>query len=270
MPRFYCPSPLFTGELLGLPANAARHVQVLRLQPGDALTLFNGGSGWDGAQTSPGDPASGGEFDATVTRMGRSDVQVRVGQHHPVAREPARLVHLAVGMPANERMDWLVEKATELGVASIQPLMTERSVLRLHGERADKKVAHWQSVAVAACEQCGGNRVPVIHAVMGFAAWIGAGTSTTATQTRQTGQANLKLLLSLREGATGLRQAVSAAESVAGTGAEVITFLSGPEGGLSATEEEAALASGFAPVSLGRRVLRAETAALTALAALVV
>ncbi len=260
MPRFYCPTPLATGELLDLPANAARHVQVLRLQPGDVLTLFNGGSGRDDALTGPGDLASGGEFDATVTRMVRSDVQVLVGQHHPVAREPARQVHLAVGMPANERMDWLVEKATELGVASIQPLMTERSVLRLHGERAGKKVAHWQSVAVAACEQCGGNRVPVIHAVLGFAAWVGAGP----------GQADLKLLLSLREGATGLREAVSAAEDAAGTGTEVITFLSGPEGGLSAAEEETALASGFAPVSLGRRVLRAETAALTALAALVV
>jgi 16S rRNA (uracil1498-N3)-methyltransferase len=96
--------------------------------------------------------------------MGRSDVQVEVGAHHAVEREAPLPVHLAVGMPANERMDWLVEKATELGVASIQPLMTERSVLRLSGERAQKKVQHWQSVAVAACEQCGGNRVPLVHA----------------------------------------------------------------------------------------------------------
>src|SRR5450759_942425 len=170
MPRFYCPLPLASGELLDLPASAARHVQVLRLQPGDSITLFNAGPGWDGAQASQGELACGGEFDATVTRMGPTEVQVRVGAHRTIEREPTRAVHLAVGMPANERMDWLVEKATELGVASIQPLMTERSVLRLTDERAEKKQAHWQSVAVAACEQCGGNRVPVVHAVRTFAA----------------------------------------------------------------------------------------------------
>ncbi|MFZ3221106.1 MAG: 16S rRNA (uracil(1498)-N(3))-methyltransferase, partial [Rhodoferax sp.] len=156
MPRFYCPAPLATDAVLDLPAGAARHVQVLRLQPGATITLFH----------------DGGEFDATVTHMGRSDVRVQVGAHHPVEREAARAVHLLVGMPANDRMDWLVEKATELGVASIQPLMTERSVLRLSGERAEKKVAHWHSVAVAACEQCGGNRVPVVHPVMGLAHWL--------------------------------------------------------------------------------------------------
>ena len=248
MPRFYCPTHLIPGALLDLPTGAARHVQVLRLQPGDTITLFNGG---------PGLTISGGEFDATVTRMGRSDVQVQVGSHHPVEREAARVVHLAVGMPANERMDWLVEKASELGVASIQPLMTERSVLRLADERAAKKVAHWQSVAIAACEQCGGNRVPMIHEVMGFAAWA------KAQPAARTGQA---WLLSLRSGTADLRAAVSASDNPAG----VITFLSGPEGGLSPTEEDAALACGFAPVTLGPRVLRAETAALTALAALLV
>ena len=246
MPRFYCPTPLVPGEPLELPANAARHVQVLRLQPGDNITLFNGG---------PGMATSAGEFDATITRMGRSDVQVLVGAHHPVEREAGRAVHLAVGMPANDRMDWLVEKASELGVASIQPLMTERSVLRLSGERAEKKVTHWQSVAVAACEQCGGNRVPLIHPVMGLAAWLKAGAAT------QNGPA---LLLSLRPGSQGLRQAVSAA----GVATAAITFLSGPEGGLSLTEEDAALAGGFAPVTLGPRVLRSETAALTVLATL--
>ena len=247
MPRFYCPTPLTTGELLELPAGAARHVQVLRLQPGDAITLFNGGPGIPG----------GGEFDASVTRMGRSEVQVQVGAHHPVERDAARPVHLVVGMPANDRMDWLVEKATELGVASIQPLMTERSVLRLSGERAEKKVAHWQSVAVSACEQCGGNRVPLIHEVMSLSAWAKGQTAA------RTGQA---LLLSLRPGTQALRVAVS----TAGQPSQPVTFLSGPEGGLSATEEDLALAGGFAPVTLGPRVLRSETAALAALAALLV
>lgn len=252
MPRFYCPTPLLSGALLDLPAGATRHVQVLRLQPGNTITLFNGGP----------DVAAGsaGEFEATITHMGRSDVQVQVGPHHAVEREAVRAVHLAVGMPANDRMDWLVEKATELGVASIQPLMTERSVLRLSGERAVKKVAHWHSVAVAACEQCGGNRVPVIHDVMAFAAWTKAHAG---AQASPTGHA---LLLSLRPGTRGLRDAVSTSGAPPGA----LTFLSGPEGGLSPAEEEAALACGFVPVTLGPRVLRAETAALAALAALLV
>ena len=244
MPRFYCPTDLIPEQLLELPAGAARHVQVLRLQPGDRLVLFNGGPG----------RAGDGEFDATVTRMGRSDVQVRVGTHHAVEREPMRAVHLALGMPANDRMDWLVEKAAELGALSIQPLMTERSVVRLAGERAEKKVAHWQSVAVAACEQCGGNRVPLLHPVISLPAWLKA---------HSAAQTGLALLLSLRPGAQGLRAAVAARSPQ-----QSVTFLSGPEGGFSAVEEELALACGFAPVTLGARVLRAETAAVGALAAL--
>jgi len=148
MPRFHCAVPLHAGTTLALPAGAARHVQVLRLQPGDTITLFDG---------------NGGEYAATVERMGRSEVSVTVGAHTARESEAARAVHLAVGMPANERMDWLVEKATELGVASIQPLVTAHGVLRLAGERAEKKRAHWEAIAIAACEQCGRNRVPAIH-----------------------------------------------------------------------------------------------------------
>jgi len=244
MPRFFCPAPLRTGDLLDLPAGAARHVQVLRLQPGDSITLFNHGPGLEGV--SPG-----GEFEARVTLMGRSQVQVEIGAHQAVEREAQRAVHLAVGMPANERMDWLVEKAAELGVASIQPLMTERSVLRLAAERATKKVDHWQSVAISACEQCGGNRVPVIHAVKTLTQWL-AGLHGVDKDAR--------LLLSLREGAQALR--------LMELGSHGALFLSGPEGGLSASEEAAALSAGFAPVTLGARVLRSETAALTALALL--
>jgi 16S rRNA (uracil1498-N3)-methyltransferase len=242
MPRFYCPTPLAPDTLLELPAGAARHVQVLRLQPGDAITLFDGQSAL--------------EYAATVTRMGRSDVQVQVGAAQHTAREVARRVHLAVGMPANERMDWLVEKATELGVASIQPLMTERSVLRLSGERAEKKVAHWHSVAIAACEQCGGNVVPTIHPVQTLAQWLRQTPEATATQ---------RLLLSLREGCVPVQQAMRVAGGVAVGGAEDALLLSGPEGGLSMAEEDLALAQGFRPASLGPRVLRAETAALAAL-----
>ena len=254
MPRFYCPTPLTPGALLDLPAGAARHVQVLRLQPGDPITLFNGG---------PGIPSSGGEFEATVTQMGRSQVQVQVGRHQPVEREALRPVHLVVGMPANDRMDWLVEKATELGVASLQPLMTERSVLKLSGERAEKKTAHWQSVATSACEQCGGNRVPLVHEVMGFSAWVKA-------QAAPAPQAGQLLLLSLRPGSRSIREAVHEGDTGFGSQTGGVTFLSGPEGGLSPAEEAVALSCGFLPVTLGPRVLRAETAALTALVGLLV
>ncbi len=250
MPRFFCPAALAPGSVLELPAGAARHVQVLRLQPGDTITLFNHGPGWAG-------PYPGGEFEATVTRMGRSDVQVQVGSHLARECEPARAVHLAVGMPANDRMDWLVEKATELGVASIQPLMTERSVLRLSGERAEKKVAHWQSVAIASCEQCGGNRVPTVHAVQTLTQWLKSENSESSGSGLK-----VRLLLSLSAGSQALAAVQrSTADAV---------FLSGPEGGLSTAEEDGALASGFAPVSLGQRVLRAETAALAALTTLTV
>jgi 16S rRNA (uracil1498-N3)-methyltransferase len=239
MPRFYCPAPLTTGHPLDLPAGAARHVQVLRMQPGDTLTLFNG---------------QGGEFEATIARMGRSDVSVHIGIHTPVEREARRAIHLAVGMPANDRMDWLVEKATELGVASIQPLTTERTVLRLDNERASKKVAHWYSVAVAACEQCGRNRVPLIHPVTSLSAWI---------KTTREAPEHTKYLLSLREETQPLRERMAAAGSLGSSSG--LTFLSGPEGGLGGAEEDAAQAAGFVAVSLGERVLRAETAALAAL-----
>ena len=235
MPRFHCPVALAAGQPLDLPAGAARHVQVLRLQPGGHITLFNG---------------EGGEFDAVVERMGRSDVSVRVETHHAVEREAARAVHLAAVMPANERMDWLVEKATELGAASIQPLVAERSVLRLSGERALKKQAHWQAVAVAACEQCGRNRVPPVREVVDLRTWLASGG----------GPAASRLLLSLRDGTRPLGEA--------GGGSGAVLFLSGPEGGFTESEEDGALAAGFQPVTLGPRVLRAETAALAALAAL--
>ena len=251
MPRFYCPAPLVRDAVLDLPEGPARHVQVLRLQPGDAITLFNGQADAQGQF---------GEWAAQVTHMGRSSVQVQVGEWTVTQREARFSVHLAVGMPANERMDWLVEKAAELGVASIQPLMTERSVLRLSGERASKKQSHWQSVAVAACEQCGGNQVPVVHEVMNLAQWLKARSSTAQTDF------GLDLLLSLRAQTQGLRERVAEASRVGAS----LCFLSGPEGGLSVAEEDTALAAGFLPTSLGPRVLRAETAALAVLASLLI
>ncbi len=249
--RFFADLALLPGTSVSLPDATARHVQVLRLQPGDHITLFNGqGYSTDGNPSGPE-----GEFDATVTRMGRSDVDVTIGGFTPTHREATRPIHLAVGMPANERMDWLVEKATELGAASIQPLMSERSVLRLKSERADKKVAHWRGIAVAACEQCGRNRLPVIHEVRTLADWLKSLSLGEPADARQA-----RLLLSLQTGARPLSATLASEES--------LTFLSGPEGGLSPAEEAAAMARGFAPVTLGPRVLRAETAPLACLSLL--
>ena len=272
MPRFYCPISLATGDVLDLPAGAARHVQVLRLQPGDGITLFNGGGVQSGQAVQVDQAAqgvhggqvaqialAGGEFEATVVRMGRNDVTVKIGTHNPIEREAARAVHLAIGMPANDRMDWLVEKATELGVASIQPLMTERSVLRLNGERAEKKTAHWQSIAVAACEQCGRNRVPTIHGVTGLTQWMKTWVDTLGRVGRING--NVVYVLSLRGDSQPLRGSIA----LSAASEQQVTLLSGPEGGFSAGEEQAAISAGFNPVSLGNRVLRAETAALAAL-----
>ena len=258
--RFYADIALVPGQTLTLPDQAARHVQVLRLQPGDAITLFNGrGHAEEGAQGS-----AEGEFEATVTRMGRSDVDVLVGAYQATEREARRAIHLAVCMPANDRMDWLIEKATELGAASIQPLMSERSVLRLKSERADKKLAHWRAAASAACEQCGRNRVPLIHEVLTLADWLKKSAPSTADGAAGNADAagGTRLLLSLQPGSRPL------AEIVAGSGANAFTFLNGPEGGLSPAEEAAALACGFSPVTLGPRVLRAETAPLACLALL--
>jgi 16S rRNA (uracil1498-N3)-methyltransferase len=209
--------PLAAGAELSLPPGPARHAQVRRLQPGDALQLFDG---------------RGGEWAALVVGMGRQEVRVRVGE--PLAPQPEGPVQvaLAFGMPTNERMDALIEKATELGVATLHPLMCDRSVLRLHGERAERKRVHWQAIAVAACEQCGRTG------------------STTGTVAR--------LLLSLARGAPALRSLALDERAV--------VALSGPEGGLTPAEEQAALTAGFAPVGLGPRVLRADTAPLALLA----
>ncbi len=231
MPRFFVDQPLAaTDGDIALPPGAARHVQVLRLQPGDALTLFDG---------------SGPEWQAEVTAMGRSEVRVKLIRAEQPQRELARAVTLAIVMPANDRMDFVVEKATELGAAVIQPLMSERSVLRLNGERADKKRAHWQGVAVAAAEQSG-RTVPMrVEPVMPLAAWLAA--------LPQPG-AEWRGLLSPR-----------AAQPLAAFAQQHALLLSGPEGGLSDAEEDAARARGFAAVTLGPRVLRADTAPLAVL-----
>lgn len=238
MPRFHVSVPLAAGAALALPPGAARHVQVRRLQPGDAITLFNG---------------EGGEWSATITRMGRSDVEVAVQAHHPVEREAARAVHLAVGLMAAERMDWLVEKATELGAASLTPVLMARSSLRLSGERAARKRAHWQAVAIASCEQNGRNRLLDVREQLTFQEYL----------VQQEGSDDPCWVLSLAPEGRPLTAHAATLHPQAN-----VLLLSGPEGGLSPDEEAAARAAGWLPIDLGPRVLRAETAPLAALACL--
>ncbi|RZU00682.1 16S rRNA (uracil(1498)-N(3))-methyltransferase [Rivibacter subsaxonicus] len=238
MPRFHVDLPLSPGLETALPSGAARHVQVLRLQPGDSIVLFDG---------------AGSDWPAQVLQMGRSEVRVRVGAPVAVERELPLAVTLAVGMPANERMDWLVEKATELGAGAIEPLLCERSVLRLSGERAEKKRLHWQAVAIAAAEQSGRARVPLVAPVTSLAHRLAA------DDPRE-----LRLLLSLGDGTGPALPALQAALQ----SSRPLRLLSGPEGGLSPAEDLAARAAGWLPVTLGPRVLRAETAPLALLATL--
>lgn len=234
--RLFLDCPLLeAGQLIDLPPGPARHAQVLRVQPGDPLIVF------DGRQDL--------EWQALVMAMGRHSVQVRLQHARPVAAELAQPVRLAVVMPANDRMDFLVEKATELGATAIQPLMSERSVLRLNGERAEKKRAHWQGVAVAAAEQCGRVRVPQIAPVASLPAWLGS--------------------LPALDGETRWL-ASPGAESLAAAPTQPLSLLTGPEGGLSAAEEELAVATGFQRIGLGPRILRADTAPLAVLARLAV
>jgi 16S rRNA (uracil1498-N3)-methyltransferase len=251
LPRLYVGPGLglCEGFEVALPEGSARHVQVLRLQPGDPVCLFDGIEG---------------EWSAQVTAMGRREVRVAVGSRSSVSRELSADVTLALGMPTNERMDTVVEKATELGVYAIQPLMCERSVLRLDGERALKKVAHWQGVVIAACEQSGRTRVPVVRPVMGLKPWL--------AQQAQEDQALAASGGGLRRGVLSLRGAQWVGEWLQGDASasdpasplpKSWAFLSGPEGGLSEGEEDLARSLGWKPISLGSRVLRADTAPMT-------
>lgn len=239
--RFHVPLPLRADATLALPPAAARHVQVLRMQPGESLTLFDG---------------SGAEWAATIVRMGRSDVEVLTSSPVPTVPELGCAVTLAIGMPTNERMDGLVEKATELGVAALQPLICERSVLRVEGDRAAKKAAHWQAVAVAACEQSGRSVVPVVAPIRALSAWL-ADLARLPTGVETPGE---------WRGVLSLGDAQPIGRLLPGRPLPArATFLSGPEGGLTPAEAAAARAAGFVPVSLGRRTLRADTAPLVAL-----
>lgn len=239
MPRFFVDSSFETGDVLALPDEVARHIQVLRLQTGDALTLFNG---------------RGGQFTARLVEVGRRNALVEVGAFEAMDAEPPYRITLAQGVAGGDKMDWLVEKAIELGVTRIVPLVTARGVVRLSPERAGRRHTHWLGIARAACEQCGRNRLPDIDPAGDLTKWLDALPS-------PDGSGAPRYMLSPR-GAT----AFDALPNTAPQGE--VNLLIGPEGGLAPDEEEAAIAHGFTPLSLGPRILRTETAGMAVLAAL--
>jgi len=234
--RVYAEGPLVAGKRVRLEGSAASHItRVLRLRVGASLTLFDG---------------TGGEHEASIDKAAGGEVIVAVGERAAIERESPLQLTLAQGVSRGERMDLVVQKATELGVTQLLPVLTERSVVKLTAQQSDRKVNHWRAIAIAACEQCGRNRLPVIAPPVALGALF---KSDAASGTR--------LLLS-PGGTANLRDLPRPA---AGGG---LTVLIGPEGGLTDEEEETALAVGFTVVRLGPRVLRTETAAIAAIALL--
>ncbi|MDA0225574.1 MAG: 16S rRNA (uracil(1498)-N(3))-methyltransferase [Proteobacteria bacterium] len=233
--RLYVETGLAANTSLALPERAAHHAaRVLRLRAGHRLVLFDG---------------RGGEYDAVVEAGPRNAVTVAIGMHRETERESPLGVVLAQGISGAERMDFTIQKAVELGVAAIQPLATERSVVRLDAERAQTKLAHWQRIVIAACEQCGRNRLPMLRAPVSVRAFCD--------------EPSLPVdRWLLAPGATGRIATL-------GTGlANGVVLAAGPEAGFSDDEAAHLAAAGFAALSLGPRVLRTETAAIAALGAL--
>jgi len=237
-PRFYCPQAvpgLARGARVELPTAAVHHaLRVLRIPDGGAIIVFSG---------------EGGEYEARIEVTSGKAAHASLQRFRAVDRFPRIDVHIQQAVVATEKMDWVVEKAVELGARSFAPVLAERSVVRLSGDRAEKRVAHWQALAVAASEQCGLNRLLAVHPVASI----------------ETGCAGPHA-----DGATlcmlDPRGECSLTDLVLALPAPVLTLLVGPEGGLSDREAAQARAAGYRPVTLGPRILRTETAALAALA----
>jgi 16S rRNA (uracil1498-N3)-methyltransferase len=235
MPRFYCPQPLLPGAIVDLPETVAHHLHVVRQQAGDEVVLFNG---------------DGGQATARLLDIGKRRASAEVVAFDAVDVELPYSITLAQGLPeGSNKMDWIVEKAVELGVTAIQPLAAVRSVVKLSGDRLDKRRAHWEGVIVAASEQCGRNRLARLAPLQEFGRWIAQPDE------------SVRILLSPRA-------TQSMADWARATAPRAVTLMIGPEGGFSAQEEETALAHGALALSMGPRVLRTETAGLAALAVL--
>ena len=232
--RVFVAGPLVAGKRLKLEGNAASHItRVLRLRVGAALTLFDG---------------TGGEHQASIDKAAGGEVIVAIGERLSSERESPLRLTLAQGISRGERMDLVVQKASELGVTELVPVLTERSVVKLSAQQSDRKVNHWRAIAIAACEQCGRNRLPAVAAPIALPDFL-----------RAAAAADTRLVLS----PDGTRSLADLPRPAAG-----IIVLIGPEGGLTDEEEQAAVGAGFASIKLGPRVLRTETAAIAALALL--
>lgn len=234
IPRFHCPFPLAPGAHVELPEQAAHHaLKVLRMKAGDCVILFDG---------------RGGEWLAELVGAGGT---ARAALREFIGRDCESLleVTLVQALPASDKMDWVVEKCVELGVAAIQPVAAKRSVIRLSAERMARRVAHWNAIASAACEQCGRNRVPIVAPVLDLPQYLASARAQNAT----------RLILS-PEGTTALR--------ALGKPDNPVIVMIGPEGGWEESELQAARTAGFQALQLGPRVLRTETAGLAVLAAL--
>ena len=234
MPRFYLNQDLEIGMPCVLPEELAHHLNVLRMKVGDTITLFNG---------------QGGEYAATLSSIEKRRASADVKAFDAREAEPGHSLTLAQALPEGAKMDWIIEKAVELGVTSIQPLVAARSVVRLSEERAVKKLAHWRAIVIAAAEQCGRNRLTSVGEPESFNGWV-------AQQ-----DLHPRILLSPR-----------ASQSISDWARhhppQALTVMVGPEGGFSDDEERAAIAHGAICLSVGERVLRTETAGLAVVAAL--
>ncbi|MDG1819600.1 MAG: 16S rRNA (uracil(1498)-N(3))-methyltransferase [Porticoccaceae bacterium] len=237
IPRIFTDLSLCCDSCVDLDGSAARHLcSALRMKVGQEITLFNG---------------QGGEYSGELTEVGKNKVSVKVLKHRDIDRESGLKVHLAIGVSRGERMDLIVQKATELGVTEITPLFTERTEVKLNGERLAKKLRHWQQVSISACEQCQRNLVPTINNPTPLDQWLHQSDTLPTADNDQ----SLKLVLHHRtEKRLSEHQAV-----------KDICLLVGPEGGLGEREIEAAIEKGFQPLALGPRVLRTETAPLAAI-----
>jgi 16S rRNA (uracil1498-N3)-methyltransferase len=230
--RVYVDTPVNTGKRLVVEGGAANHItRVLRLRNGDALTVFDG---------------SGAEFGARIEEFRKDAVIVCVDEQRTVDRESPLSLTLAQGISRGERMDWIIQKATELGATRIVPVFTQRSVVRLDDKQAERKLQHWRAITIAACEQCGRNRLPELVTPVDFFDVLPETFTPNSTRLLLSPHAELRID-DLRELHGG------------------VTVLIGPEGGLDDVEQEAAMAAGFKSVRMGPRVLRTETAAIAAL-----
>lgn len=233
IPRIYTDQPLGASRDMTLEGSAANHVaRVLRLKPGAALILFDG---------------RGGEYPATLTGADKRSIQVRLDAQLAREVESPLEITLAQGISRGERMDYAIQKAVELGVSHIVPVITERTQVTLKGERLEKKLGHWQGIAISACEQCGRNRVPEVAPPVTLANWLPSGAN------------GLSLVLD--------PLATQGLPALARPGGPV-NLLIGPEGGLTDAEIAQACAVGFSGVRLGPRILRTETAAMATLSAI--